>query len=101
MSSREFIEFVSHDLKHIVADLKGFLEVYYPMLQAIYNPQNESDFILGWVIGSKEQEYSQSYYAKYGKRIHHELLFEVQREILKHKEELLESTSAHLNKKES
>ena len=30
----EFLEYVKNDLKGIKADLKGFLEVYYPMMKA-------------------------------------------------------------------
>ena len=56
------MEFVKNDLKRISADLKGFIEVYYPMLKASWNPENERDFILGWFIGSKEHEYSASFY---------------------------------------
>ena len=74
MSSREFLEYVKNDLKGIKADLKGFLEVYYPMIMASWHPKNETDFILGWIIGSKEQEYSNEYYKKYNQRLHHELL---------------------------
>ena len=41
MSSREFLEYVKNDLKGIKADLKGFLEVYYPMIMASWHPKNE------------------------------------------------------------
>jgi len=64
MNDEEFFEFVKHDLKGIESDLIGFLEVYYPMLRSSWNPQNESDFIIGWLLGSKEQEYSAGYYNK-------------------------------------
>jgi len=57
MKDEEFFEFVKHDLKGIQSDLKGFLEVYYPMLRSSWNPQNESDFIIGWLLGSKEQDH--------------------------------------------
>ncbi|MGQ0376605.1 MAG: hypothetical protein ACT4OW_03765, partial [Nitrososphaerota archaeon] len=100
MSTRTFMEFVINDLKQISADLKGFVEVYYPMLKASWNPENEHDFILGWFIGSKEQEYSTSFYEKYGKRMYHELLFEVQREISQHKTELHKIIMDYLEKKE-
>ena len=40
MSTRTFMEFVKNDLKRISADLKGFIEVYYPMLKASLNPEN-------------------------------------------------------------
>lgn len=98
MSHQEFLEYVRHDLKHIVADLKGFLEVYYPMLKATHHPQNEHDFILGWMVGSKEQEYSTAFYNKYNERIYHELLFEIQREIAGQKKELADAISEHLDK---
>lgn len=100
MSTRTFMEFVQNDLKRISYDLKGFLDVYYPMLKASWSPENEHDFILGWFIGSKEQEYSTSFYEKYGQRMYHELLFEVQREISKHKVELHNVVTEFLNKKE-
>jgi hypothetical protein len=100
MSTRTFMEFVKNDLKQISADLKGFIEVYYPMLKASWNPENEHDFILGWFIGSKEQEYSTSFYEKYGQRMYHELLFEIQREISQHKEELNRIILDYLDNKE-
>ena len=99
--TRDFIEFVQNDLKRIVYDLKGFLDVYYPMLKATWSPENEHDFIVGWIIGSKEQEYSTSFYTKYGQRMYHELIFEVQREINKHKEDLSNAITEYLNKKEN
>src|SRR3972149_1671899 len=68
MNDEEFFEFVKHDLKGIEGDLNGFLEVYYPMLRSSWNPQNESDFIIGWLLGSKEQEYSTTYFHKHNKR---------------------------------
>jgi len=43
MKDEDFFEFVKHDLKGIASDLKGFLEVYYPMLRSSWKPQNESD----------------------------------------------------------
>jgi hypothetical protein len=94
------MEFVKNDLKRISADLKGFIEVYYPMLKASWNPENERDFILGWFIGSKEQEYSASFYEKYGQRMYHELLFEIQREISQRKGELNRIILDYLDNKE-
>lgn len=94
------MEFITNDLKRISYDLKGFLEIYYPMLKASWNPENEHDFILGWFIGSKEQEYSTSFYEKCGERIHHELLFEIQREISKYKQDLHNTVVEYLEKKE-
>jgi hypothetical protein len=95
------MEFIKNDLKQISSDLSGFLEVYYPMLKASWNPENEYDFILGWFIGSKEQEYSNSFYSKYGQRMYHELLFEIQREISNHKDELHKAIIDYLGKKEN
>lgn len=66
MTDSDFFEFVKHDLKGVANDLIGFLEVYYPMLRSSWNPQNESDFIIGWLLGSKEQEYSVEYHNKHG-----------------------------------
>jgi len=75
MKDEDFFEFVKHDLKGIKSDLKGFLEVYYPMLRSSWNPQNESDFIIGWLLGSKEQvkkiikDWVKSYYTEYIKKL--------------------------------
>ena len=100
VSSREFLEYVKNDLKGIKADLKGFLEVYYPMIMASWHPKNETDFILGWIIGSKEQEYSNEYYKKYNQRLHHELLYEIHQQITEHKEHLLKEITNNLDKPE-
>ena len=101
MSNRDFLEYVKNDLNGISGDILGFLEVYYPMLKATWNPSSETDFILGWLLGNKEQEYSNHFYEKTGQRIYHELLFEIQREIKNHKDKIIETVENHLNKTES
>ena len=88
MKDEEFFEFVKHDLKGIESDLKGFLEVYYPMLRSSWNPQNESDFIIGWLLGSKEQEYSTAYYHKNNQRLGQELLYRIHQEITHQKQQI-------------
>ncbi len=50
MKDEEFFEYIKHDLKRIESDLIGFLEVYCPMLRSSWNPQNETDFIIGWPV---------------------------------------------------
>ena len=55
---------------------------------------------MGWFIGSKEQEYSASFYEKYGQRMYHELLFEIQREISQRKGELNRIILDYLDNKE-
>ena len=99
MKDEEFFEFVKHDLKRIKSDLKGFLEVYYPMLRSSWNPQSESDFIIGWLLGSKEQEYSTSYYDKYNQRLGQELLYRIHQEITSHKQQIQEEVTAYLEDK--
>ena len=99
MKDAEFFEFVKHDLKGIESDLKGFLEVYYPMLRSSWNPQNESDFIIGWLLGSKEQEYSQSYYSKNNERIGQELLYRIHQEISNQKNDIKSKVTQYLEEK--
>jgi len=101
MNNEEFFEFVKHDLKGIESDLIGFLEVYYPMLRSSWNPQNESDFIIGWLLGSKEQEYSAGYYNKLGVRIGKESLYRIHQEISIHKNEIKRRVTEYLEEKSS
>jgi len=101
MNDEEFFEFVKHDLKGIESDLIGFLEVYYPMLRSSWNPQNESDFIIGWLLGSKEQEYSAGYYNKLGVRIGKESLYRIHQEISIHKNEIKKRVTEYLEEKSS
>ncbi len=101
MTDSDFFEFVKHDLKRIESDLKGFLEVYYPMLRSSWNPQNESDFIIGWLLGSKEQEYSTEYYNKHKQRLGQELLFRVHQEINRNKQQIKKAVTAYLEEKSS
>ena len=99
MNDEEFFEFVKHDLKGVKSDLRGFLDVYYPMLRASWNPQNESDFIIGWLLGSKEQEYSTSYYQKYNQRLGQELLYRVHQEFTNQKQEIQKEVEGYLKEK--
>ena len=99
MNDEDFFEFVKHDLKGIKSDLQGFLEVYYPMLRSSWNPQNESDFIIGWLLGSKEQEYSNTYSHKYNQRLGHELLYRIHQEITCHKQQIQKEVRAYLEGK--
>jgi len=101
MKNEEFFEFVKHDLKGIESDLKGFLEVYYPMLRSSWNPQNESDFIIGWLLGSKEQEYSTAYYHKNNQRLGQELLYRIHQEITHKKHQIQKVVEAYLEDKSS
>ncbi len=101
MKDEDFFEFVKHDLKRIESDLKGFLEVYYPMLRSSWNPQNESDFIIGWLLGSKEQEYSTAYYNKHNQRLGQELLYRIHQEITRHKQQIQKEVTAYLEAKSS
>lgn len=101
MKDAEFFEYVQHDLKRIKSDLKGFLEIYYPMLRSSWNPQNESDFIIGWLLGSKGQEYSTAYYHKYNQRLGQELLYRIHQEITNHKEEIQKEVTEYLEQKSS
>ena len=101
MKDAEFFEFVKHDLKRIESDLKGFLEVYYPMLRSSWNPVNESDFIIGWLLGSKEQEYSTSYYNKHSQRMGQELLYRIHQEISSYKQQIQKKVSSYLEEKSS
>ena len=94
MKDEEFFEFIKHDLKRIESDLIGFLEVYYPMLRSSWNPQNETDFIIGWLLGSKEQEYSSGYYDKHKVRLGKESLYRIHQEISNHKDEIKTRISA-------
>ena len=101
MKDADFFEFIQNDLKRIESDLKGFLEVYYPMLRSSWNPKNESDFIIGWLLGSKEQEYSTAYYNKYNQRIGQELLFRLHQEITCNKQQIQKVVTAYLEEKSS
>ena len=101
MKDADFFEFVEHDLKRIESDLKGFLEVYYPMLRSSWNPQNESDFIIGWLLGSKGQEYSTSYFHKYNQRMGQELLFRIHQEISRYKQQIHKEVTFYLEEKSS
>ena len=99
MKDADFFEFVQHDLKRIESDLKGFLEVYYPMLRSSWNPQNESDFIIGWLLGSKGQEYFTAYYNKHNQRMDQELLYRIHQEITHQKQEIKKEIAAYLEEK--
>ncbi len=99
MNDSEFFEFVKHDLKGIESDLMGFLEVYYPMLRSSWNPQNETDFIIGWLLGSKEQEYSSVYRHKHGQSWGRELLYRVHQEITGKKDLVKTQVAAYLEEK--
>lgn len=101
MKDEDFFEFVKHDLKRIESDLKGFLEVYYPMLRSSWNPQNESDFIIGWLLGSKEQEYSTEYFKKNNQRLGQELLFRIHQEISNQKQQIKKVVITYLEEKSS
>ena len=101
MNDEDFFEFVAHDLKRINADLKGFLQVYFPMLRSSWNPKNESDFIVGWLLGSKEQEYSTSYFNKYNQRMGQELLYRIHQEITHYKPQIQKEITAYLEEKSS
>ena len=101
MKDADFFEFVKDDLKRIESDLKGFLEVYYPMLRSSWNPHNESDFIVGWLLGSKEQEYSTTYYHKYNQRLGQELLYRIHQEITRNKQKIQKVVTAYLEEKSS
>ena len=101
MKDEDFFEFVKHDLKRIESDLKGFLEIYYPMLRSSWNPQNESDFIIGWLLGSKEQEYSAGYYHKHKQRLGQELLYRIHQEITHYKEQIQKDVTSYLDEKSS
>ncbi len=99
MADEEFIEFVKHDLKRIQSDLRGFLEIYYPMLRSSWNPQSESDFIIGWLLGSKEQEYSTVYHQKNNQRLGQELLYRIHQEITNQKKSIQKAISGYLEEK--
>ncbi len=99
MNDEEFFEFVKHDLTGIEGDLNGFLEVYYPMLRSSWNPQHEYDFIIGWFLGSKEQEYSTTYFHKNGKRLGMELLYRIHQEITHNKERIQKRVTGYLEEK--
>jgi len=99
MKDEEFFEFVKHDLKGIESDLNGFLEVYYPMLRSSWNPKNESDFIIGWLLGSKEQEYSTEYFHKSNQRLGQELLYRIHQEITNQRERIQNKVTSYLEKK--
>ncbi len=101
MKDEEFFEFVKHDLKGIKSDLRGFLEVYYPMLRSSWNPQNESDFIIGWFLGSKEQEYSAAYYHKNNQRMGQESLYRLHQELVHYKQQIQKEITANLEEKSS
>ena len=101
MKDEEFFEFVKHDIKRIESDLKGFLEVYYPMLRSSWNPKNESDFIIGWLLGSKEQEYSNEYYQKNNQRLGQELLYRIHQEITSYKQQIKQKVMTYLEEKSS
>jgi hypothetical protein len=101
LNDQEFFEFVKHDLKRIESDLKGFLDVYYPMLRSSWNPQNESDFIIGWILGSKEQEYSAAYYRKHGQAWGQEFLYMVHQELSSKKNLIQKQVTAYLEEKSS
>lgn len=97
MKDEEFFEFIKHDLKRIESDLNGFLEVYYPMLRSSWNPKSESDFIIGWLLGSKEQEYSTTYYQKTSQRLGQELLYRVHQEISNQKQRIQKAVIEYLD----
>ncbi len=99
MKDADFFEYVKYDLKRIESDLKGFLEVYYPMLRSSWNPQNELDFIIGWLLGSKNQEYSSEYYNKYNQRLGQELLFRIHQEITQNKQKIQKEVTKYLEEK--
>ena len=101
LNNEEFFEFVKHDLKGIEGDLKGFLEVYYPMLRSSWNPHSESDFIIGWLLGSKEQEYSALYFRKHGQQWGQEFLYRVHQEITSKKNLIKKHVTAYLEEKSS
>jgi len=101
MKDADFFEFVKHDLKRIESDLKGFLEVYYPMLRSSWNPQNETDFIIGWLLGSKGQEYSTTYYQKHNQRMGQELLYRIHQEISRYKQQIQKEVATYLEGKSS
>ena len=98
MSDEEFFEIIKHDLEGIEGDIDGFLQVYYPMLRSSWNPHNEVDFIIGWLLGSKEQEYSATYYNKHKQKLGQELLYQMHLEITNHKERIKKKVEASLNK---
>lgn len=101
MNDQEFLEYIKYDLKRVESDLKGFLEVYYPMLRTSWNPENESDFIIGWILGSKEGEYSEGYRKKYGQAWGQEFLFLVHQEIRSKKSILEKEITRYLEEKSS
>lgn len=101
MNDEEFFEFVKHDLRRIEGDLKGFLQIYYPMLRSSWNPQNESDFIIGWLLGSKAQEYSNTYYEKMHQRLAHELLYRIHLEISQYKQKIQKEIDSYLEETSS
>jgi hypothetical protein len=101
MNNEEFFEFVKHDLKGIESDLKGFLEVYYPMLRSSWNPQNETDFIIGWLLGRKEPESSTAYYNKNKHRLGQELLYRIHQEITHQKQQIQKVVVTYLEEKSS
>ena len=101
MKDEEFFEIVKHDLKRVESDLKGFLEVYYPMLRSSWNPQNEIDFIIGWLLGSKGQEYSTLYFQKCNQRLGQELLYRIHQEIASYKKQIHKEITIYLEGKSS
>ncbi|KKM07566.1 hypothetical protein LCGC14_1732610, partial [marine sediment metagenome] len=55
----------------------------------------------GWLLGSKEQEYSTAYYNKHNQRLGQELLYRIHQEITHHKQQIQKEVTSYLEKKSS
>lgn len=69
------------------------------MLRSSWNPQNESDFIIGWLLGSKEQEFSTAYYNKNSQRLGQESLYRLHQEITRYKQQIQKEVASYLENK--
>jgi len=49
--------------------------------QPLWNPENKTDLIIGWLLGSEEQEYFSGYYEKHKVRLGKESLYRIHQEI--------------------
>jgi len=69
--------------------------------QPLWNPKNKTDLVIGWLLGSEEQEYFSGYYDKHKVRPGKESLYRIHQEISQHKDEVKRKVTEYLEEKTS
>lgn len=83
-----FINDIRNDLQVIVTELPNMLGEHYDHLRITWRPENEFDFILGWVIGNIESRYPQVYQERFRIVMPQEVFFRVTRVISERRDEI-------------